>query len=142
MAAGRGWAGVAAGEVTSRDGLIAVYIMASRKHGTLYIGVTSDLSRRIWEHREGLIPGFTEKYGCKRLVWWREFETIVAAIQTEKTMKRWVRGWKIDAIERDNPHWDDLYGTWLGVDSPPLFAPLSPSPSGSTRGPIDSNGAG
>lgn len=97
------------------DGIIAVYIMASRKHGTLYIGVMSDLARRAWEHREGLIPSFTQRHGCKRLVWWKQFETITAAIQAEKTMKRWVRGWKVDAIERDNPHWDDLYGSWLGA---------------------------
>src|SRR6185436_18077619 len=116
-------AGEFAGLMVTHDGIIAVYIMASRKHGTLYIGVTSDLARRTWEHREGLIAGFTEKYGCKRLVWWKQFETITAAIQAEKTMKRWVRGWKVDAIERDNPHWDDLYGAWVGAHP-------SPSPSG------------
>jgi putative endonuclease len=120
--------------MVAQDGIIAVYMMASGKHGTLYIGVTSDLARRAWEHREGMIAGFTQKHGCKRLVWWKQFETIVAAIQSEKTMKHWVRGWKVDAIERDNPHWDDLYCSWLGAH------PL-PSPSGLTRGPIVSNGA-
>ena len=96
--------------MVTRDGIIAVYMMASRKHGTLYIGVTSTLSRRVWEHHEGLIPGFTKTYGCKRLVWYRSFELMTNAIRTEKTMKRWIRDWKINLIERDNPYWDDLYG--------------------------------
>jgi putative endonuclease len=99
--------------MVSRDGIIAVYIMASGRHGTLYIGVTSNLSRRVWEHREGLIPGFTRDHGCKRLVWYRSFELMTNAIRTEKTMKRWIRDWKINLIERENPHWDDLYGVWL-----------------------------
>jgi len=110
--------------MVTRDGFIAVYMMASGKHGTLYIGVTSDLARRAWEHRESVIPGFTERYGCTRLVWWRQFETITAAIQVEKTMKRWLRGWKVDAIERDNPHWDDLHGSWLGASDLAKFEAL------------------
>ena len=69
-----------------REGIIAVYMMASRRHGTLYIGVTSDLARRAFEHREGAIPGFTKTYGCKRLVWWESFELMTSAIQREKTM--------------------------------------------------------
>lgn len=97
--------------MVTRDGVIAVYIMANRKHGTIYIGVTSDLARRAYEHREGVLPGFTRTYGCKRLVWWATFESILDAIQTEKTMKRWLRGWKTDLIDRENPHWDDLYET-------------------------------
>jgi len=60
-----------------------------------------------------LIPGFTAKYGCKRLVWWKSFERMTSAIQREKTMKRWVRAWKINLIEEDNPNWDDLYGNWM-----------------------------
>ena len=96
-----------------REGIIAVYIMASRRHGTLYIGVTSDLARRAFEHREGAIPGFTKKYGCKRLVWWESFELMTSAIQREKTMKHWIREWKVNLIERDNPYWDDLYGSWM-----------------------------
>ena len=99
--------------MVTRDGIIAVYIMASGKHGTLYIGVTSNLARRIWEHREGLTPGFTATCGCKRLVWWQSFELMTNAIRREKTMKRWPRDWKINLIERENPHWDDLYGSWM-----------------------------
>jgi putative endonuclease len=99
--------------MVSREGIIAVYMMASRKHGTLYIGVTSNLARRAYEHREGFVPGFTAKYGCKRLVWWQSFELMTNAIRREKTMKRWPRQWKINLIERENPHWDDLYGTLL-----------------------------
>lgn len=96
-----------------REGIIAVYIMASRRHGTIYVGVTSDLARRAFEHREGAVPGFTKKHGCKRLVWWETFELMTSAIQREKTMKHWVREWKVNLIERDNPHWDDLYGSWM-----------------------------
>lgn len=96
-----------------REGIIAVYIMASRRHGTIYVGVTSDLARRAFEHREGAVPGFTKKHGCKRLVWWKTFELMTSAIQREKTMKHWVREWKVNLIERDNPHWDDLYGSWM-----------------------------
>jgi putative endonuclease len=96
-----------------REGIIAVYIVASRRHGTIYIGVTSDLARRAFEHREGAIPGFTKKYSCTRLVWWEPFELMTIAIQREKTMKHWIREWKVNLIERDNPHWDDLYGSWM-----------------------------
>jgi putative endonuclease len=96
----------------TRDGIIAVYLVTSRKYGTLYIGVTSDLARRAYEHREGLIDGFSKRHGCKRLVWWRTFELMTVAIQTEKTMKDWPRDWKTNPIERDNPNWDDLYGQW------------------------------
>ena len=99
--------------MVARDGIITVYMLANRKHGTFYIGVTSDLARRTYEHREGAVPGFTKTYGCKRLVWWKQFESIVSAIQTEKTMKHWPRDWKTDAIEHDNPHWDDIYGGWM-----------------------------
>jgi putative endonuclease len=91
------------------DPFIAVYIMTDRTRGTLYIGVTSNLSRRVSEHREGVLPGFTRKYGLKRLVWHERFERMTSAIQREKSLKRWSRQWKINLIERDNPHWDDLY---------------------------------
>jgi putative endonuclease len=97
--------------MVSREGIIAVYIMASGHHGTLYIGVTSDLSKRAWEHREGLVPGFTKKYGCKRLVWFEAHELMTSAIRREKTMKQWVRDWKVNLIERENPHRDDLYAS-------------------------------
>ena len=88
---------------------IAVYIMASGRMGTLYIGVTSDLAGRAYQHREGLIPGFTKRYGCRRLVWFETHDNIEVAIQREKSLKRYRRDWKLNLIERDNPNWDDLY---------------------------------
>ena len=86
-----------------------VYIMASRRNGTIYIGVTSDLAKRAWEHREGLIDGFTKKYGCKMLVWFEHHGTIEAAILREKQMKEWRRAWKLRRIEEMNPDWNDLF---------------------------------
>jgi len=97
--------------MVSREGIIAVYMMASRQHGTLYIGVTSDLNRRIWEHREGVGSKFVKRYGCTRLVWFEVHVSMVVAIQREKSLKRWPRDWKTNLIQRDNPHWDDQYGT-------------------------------
>ena len=108
----------------SRDGVIAVYMMASGQHGTIYIGVTSDLIHRAHEHREGLIPGFTRKYGCKRLVWYEVRESITGAIHREKSLKRWPRGWKCNLIERENPLWVDLYPVLTG-SAPIPGGPLS-----------------
>ncbi len=85
--------------------------MTNRPDGTLYIGVTSDLARRAYEHREGLVPGFTKRYGLKRLVWYAFFDDIRQAIQHEKNMKHWPRAWKVQAIHRMNIDWDDLYDT-------------------------------
>jgi putative endonuclease len=101
------------------DGLSAVYIMASRKHGTLYLGVTSDLRNRVAQHRGGLIPGFTQRYGVKRLVWYEQHEDITAAIQRETSLKRYRRQWKINLIEQDNPDWGDLFPQ-LFVEEGPL----------------------
>ena len=95
--------------MVGRDAAIAVYVMADRMRGTLYLGVTSALTRRAWQHREGAIAGFTRTYGLKRLVWFEMHTGMRTAIQREKSMKRWPRQWKINLIERDNPHWDDLY---------------------------------
>ena len=86
-----------------------VYIMASRRNGTIYIGVTSDLPKRVWQHREGLIDGFTKTYGCKMLVWFERHDTIEAAILREKQMKEWRRAWKLRRIEEMNPDWNDLF---------------------------------
>jgi len=91
----------------------AVYMLASRKHGTLYIGVTSALIQRISEHREGTCPGFTSRYGVTRLVWFERHHGIAAAIQREKSLKKYRRQWKINLIERDNPNWDDLFPALL-----------------------------
>ena len=86
-----------------------VYILTNKPDGTLYIGVTSDLPRRIWEHRSGAVAGFTRRYNLKRLVWMEAHETIDAAIRREKSLKRWPRAWKCDLILRTNPDWRDLY---------------------------------
>ncbi len=89
-----------------------VYIMASKRNGTLYVGVTSGLEQRVYDHREGTNPGFTKRYGCKMLVWYEEHEDIGSAIQREKTLKKWYRSWKIKLIEEMNPSWEDLYETF------------------------------
>ena len=86
-----------------------VYLMASKRNGTLYLGVTSDLARRVSQHRKGEIDGFTKKYGCKTLVWYAVFDRIDDAIRREKQMKEWRRAWKLRAIEEMNPGWDDLF---------------------------------
>jgi len=86
-----------------------VYIMASKRHGTLYIGVTSNLVQRVWQHREGVLPGFTTAYDVKLLVHYEHFGDIQDAIQREKNLKHWVRRWKISLIEESNPHWADLW---------------------------------
>ena len=88
---------------------IAVYIMASRPFGVLYVGVTSNLPRRAYEHREGLIDGFTKVHGCKMLVWYQSFELITNAIRRENTIKHYRRAWKMQLIEALNPEWRDLY---------------------------------
>ena len=90
-----------------------VYIMSNRKDGVLYIGVTSDLSRRIVQHREGKGSAFCRRYGLKRLVYAEEHDSIEEAIAREKAMKAWKRAWKIELIEGVNPAWDDLFGVVL-----------------------------
>ena len=90
-----------------------VYIMANGRNGTLYIGVTSDLVKRVWEHRNGLVGGFTKKYGCKRLVWFAAYDDLQEARLRELQIKRWKRLWKLSEIEQMNPDWDDLYPTLL-----------------------------
>jgi putative endonuclease len=89
----------------------AVYIMASRRNGTLYTGVTSDLVKRVWQHREGQVEGFTKRYGCTKLVWFELAETMEAAIGREKQIKAGSRLKKLALIEAANPDWNDLYGT-------------------------------
>ena len=86
-------------------------MMTNRPNGTLYVGVTNSLARRAWEHREGVIDGFTKRYGLKRLVYAERYEEITSAIQREKAMKHWPRAWKVNLILKVNPHWDDLYET-------------------------------
>ena len=86
-----------------------VYILASRIGGTLYIGVTNNLVQRVYEHRMGLVEGFTQQYGVHRLVYFEQFDDIEQAILREKRLKKWDRAWKIQLIEENNPNWDDLY---------------------------------
>jgi putative endonuclease len=86
-----------------------VYIVASRRNGTLYIGMTDDLVKRIWQHRNGVVPGFTKKYQVKILVWYEVHETRESALTRERQMKRWNRAWKLQMIERMNPSWRDLW---------------------------------
>jgi len=87
----------------------AVYILASKRNGTLYIGVTSSLVKRIWEHRKNLVEGFTERYAVHNLVWYELHESMESAIQREKRLKEWKRRWKMQMIEKVNPNWEDLY---------------------------------
>lgn len=87
-----------------------VYIMSSNANGTLYVGVTSDLIRRVYQHKEGLVEGFTKKYHVKKLVYYEIYEEVLYAIQREKNLKFWIRNWKIELIEKMNPEWRDLYG--------------------------------
>jgi len=94
-----------------------VYMLASRPQGTLYVGVTNDLARRVTEHKEGLVEGFTKRYGVDKLVWFEEFGEIQEAIAKEKRLKRWRRDWKRSLIEADNPHWVDLYPALVGRGS-------------------------
>jgi putative endonuclease len=91
-----------------------VYILASRPRGTLYVGVTNDLFRRVAEHREGAVEGFTKQYSVKMLVYFEQHESIVAAIEREKRLKRWARSWKIDLIRSKNPDWRDLFEDLAG----------------------------
>jgi putative endonuclease len=95
--------------VVGAEAFIAVYMLASQRHGTLYIGVTSDLISRVAQHRDGALDGFTKRYGVKRLVWFEHFDAINLAIQREKSLKKYKRDWKINLIERENPDWNDLF---------------------------------
>jgi len=86
-----------------------VYLLASKQNGTLYTGVTSNLLKRVWEHRNNSVEGFTKKYSVHTLVWYEIHETMESAIQREKVIKNWKRSWKIKVIEETNPNWGDLY---------------------------------
>jgi putative endonuclease len=97
-----------------------VYILASREYGTLYVGVTSDLIARLWQHRSGEAKGFTSRYAVHRVVRFELFDTMYDAISREKQLKRWHRQWKINLIESENPQWVDLA---VGLGLPPLSSP-------------------
>ena len=104
-----------------------VYIMSNRRHGTLYVGVTSDLMGRVYEHRRGLTKGFTSKYDLTKLVWHERHPNIVLAIQREKALKRYPRQWKINLIEALNPEWADLYERSYDLDNPYRPHPAVPA---------------
>jgi putative endonuclease len=91
-----------------------VYILANAPYGTLYVGVTSDLVKRVWEHKSGFVDGFTKKYEVRRLVWYEQHASIVEAIAREKRIKRWHRDWKVNLVQAMNPTWDDLYEKIIG----------------------------
>ncbi len=90
-----------------------VYLLASGKNGTLYVGVTSDIIKRVWEHKSDTVEGFTKKYGVHMLVWYELHENMESAISREKTIKGWKRQWKLELIEKENPAWTDLYDSLI-----------------------------
>jgi putative endonuclease len=100
-----------------------VYILASKPRGTLYVGITNGLITRVEQHRAGIGSAFTRRYRIHMLVWYEEFADVREAIQREKTIKHYLRTWKINLIERTNPHWADLYPTLPGVAPIPAFLP-------------------
>ncbi len=87
-----------------------VYMLSSRRNGTLYLGMTDDLPRRVWEHREGVLPGFSREHRVKTLVWFEQHQTRETAFRRERQLKKWNRAWKLRLIEEANPNWRDLYG--------------------------------
>lgn len=93
--------------------MFCVYLMASKRNGTLYIGVTNDLVRRVYEHKNNLIEGFTKKYNVHQLVYFETTSEIQSALKREKQLKKWNRQWKLDLIEKQNPNWEDLYQNLL-----------------------------
>ncbi|UCD55040.1 MAG: GIY-YIG nuclease family protein [Candidatus Omnitrophota bacterium] len=90
-----------------------VYILASKRNGTLYIGMTNDLIKRVYEHKNNLVEGFTKKYHVHKLVYYEQTNDVYSAITREKQMKKWNRAWKIELIEKNNPNWEDLYDSLL-----------------------------
>jgi len=100
-----------------------VYMLASKERGTLYVGVTSDLIKRIWEHKNTPVEGFTKRYGVHTLVWYEQHESMISAISREKAIKEWKRTWKLQLIEGANPGWDDLYPKLI-ADEPKMGSGL------------------
>jgi putative endonuclease len=110
------------------EAFIAVYIMASRRHGTLYVGVTSDLISRIAQHKDGELDGFTKRYGVTRLVWYETHDLMTDAIKREKQLKKYKREWKINLTERENFEWNDLLPSLLAPPGP-IHVPWPHDPS-------------
>ncbi len=100
-----------------------MYLMASQRNGTLYVGVTSDLIKRVWQHKNHVVEGFTDKYGIDLLVWFEQHETMESAITREKAIKKWNRAWKLALIEKTNPDWADLWFVITG-EMPDFRRPL------------------
>ena len=103
---------------------IATYIMASGRNGTLYTGMTANLTARVWKHRTGVFDGFSREHGCTRLVWFEQHAWVVEAIAREKTIKKWKRDWKLALIEGVNPEWLDLAADWYPVADPNWVPPV------------------
>ncbi|RMF04618.1 MAG: GIY-YIG nuclease family protein [Alphaproteobacteria bacterium] len=114
-----------------------VYIMASRRNGTLYTGHTDNLVARAWQHRTGAIRGFASRYGCTRLVWFETHDTRASAFERERRIKEWKRAWKLELIEAANPQWRDLYDELVGWTPVPLHPDLARPAAhpGESRGP-------
>lgn len=118
-----------------RDHIYFVYMLASQRNGTLYVGVTNDIIRRTWEHKNDLIEGFTRKYGVHRLVWYEVHHDIHAAIAREKRLKHWNRAWKIRLLEEKNSGWNCLYDRMTGeIALPDLSGSPSPRGADASRG--------
>jgi putative endonuclease len=100
-----------AGTHQAASAVFYVYLLSSQPHGTVYVGKTTDLLKRVWEHKNKVVSSFTAKYGVDRLVWFEVHESLEAAFRREKQIKSWKRTWKIQLIEKDNPDWVDLYGS-------------------------------
>jgi putative endonuclease len=107
------------------DKLPVVYILASDRNGTLYIGVTSNLIQRIWQHRNDVVEGFSKKYKAHKLVYFEQHATMANAILRERQIKKWNRAWKLELIEKTNPYWNDLYPAIAGFESEDTGFPLS-----------------
>ena len=105
---------------------IATYIMASARNGTLYTGMTANLTARVWRHRTGAFDGFSKTYGCTRLVWFQCFDWVTEAIRREKQIKEWKRDWKLRLIEESNPDWLDLAADWFRENDPDWTPPEEP----------------
>lgn len=86
-----------------------VYILASKRNGTLYVGITDNLIKRVWQHKNDIVEGFTKKYNCHHLVYYEQTNEVMAALEREKQIKKWKRQWKLELIEKQNPEWKDLY---------------------------------
>jgi putative endonuclease len=122
-----------------RDHIYFVYMLASRRNGTLYTGVTNALMRRTFEHMNDLVDGFTKKYGVHRLVWFETYANIDVAIAREKQIKGWNRAWKIKLMEKSNPGWNDLYRRMI-VECQPVHTPGSPSLGAGAEAPTPRRG--